>query len=115
MSKAKTARNGRTISTFSRFWPYYLGEHRKPATRWVHAAGTLTGVGIALWALSSGKYPWILAALAAGYAPAWLAHFLIEKNKPATLKYPLWSFCADFKMAFLLFSGALGKTGNQRR
>ena len=98
------------IKTFSGFWPFYLGEHSKPATRWVHAAGTVTGVGIALWALATGRYWWILAAFAAGYAPAWSAHFFIEKNRPATFRYPLWSFCADFKMAFLLLTGEL-KTG----
>jgi hypothetical protein len=109
MKKIKTMRRGSRISSFSQFWPYYLGEHSKPATRWVHAAGTLTGVGTALWALGAGRYPWILAALAVGYAPAWISHFFIEGNKPATLRYPLWSFCADFKMAFLTLKSLLNK------
>ncbi|HJT25584.1 MAG TPA: DUF962 domain-containing protein [bacterium] len=99
---------GRTkISNFSEFWPYYLGEHSKPATRWVHVLGTLAGLALALWALASGRVWFILAAIALGYAPAWIAHFFIEKNKPATLHYPFWSFCADFKMAFLLLTGKL--------
>lgn len=99
----------RRIGSFSEFWPYYLGEHSKVATRWVHLAGTLTGVVIALWALGTGRYPWVLAALGMGYAPAWISHFFIEKNKPATLRYPFWSFCADFKMAFLILKDLVNR------
>lgn len=72
------------------------------------------GVGIALWAAGTGKYPWILAAFVAGYAPAWFAHFFIEKNKPATFQHPPWSFCADFKMAFLMLTGGFRRSGKRR-
>lgn len=99
----------RRITRFSEFWPYYLGEHSKHATRWIHAVGTLAGLVTALAAISQGRYWFILVGLALGYAPAWAAHFFIEGNKPATLRHPLWSFCADFKMAFLLLTGGLKK------
>lgn len=113
MEKAVTPGRAK-ISSFSEFWPYYLGEHSKPATKWVHALGTSAGLVVALLALGTGRYWLILAAFAVGYAPAWITHFFIEKNKPATLHYPFWSFCADFKMAFLLFTGALRKPGKKR-
>jgi hypothetical protein len=91
--------------SFREFWPFYLSEHSKPATRWVHFAGTHLGVAVALVSLALGK-PWfLLLALVCGYGPAWFAHFFIEKNRPATFKYPLWSFRGDFKMAFLLWRG----------
>ena len=33
-----------------------------------------------------------------GYGFAWIGHFFFEKNKPATFKYPLYSFIGDWVM-----------------
>ena len=38
------------------------------------------------------------AGVAFAYGCAWVGHFKLEKNKPATFKYPLWSLVSDFKM-----------------
>ncbi|MFW5816497.1 MAG: Mpo1-like protein, partial [Wenzhouxiangella sp.] len=43
--------------------------------------------------------PWLLLAVPLfGYGFAWLGHFLFEKNRPATFKYPFYSLLGDWVM-----------------
>jgi len=95
------------IAAYRDFWPYYLREHANPRTRRIHFFGT----GLAMLALFGALVtlnPWLLlAALLSGYGPAWYAHFFVEKNRPATFKYPVWSLVSDFRMAGLWALGRL--------
>jgi hypothetical protein len=89
---------GARLATFAQFWPYYLSQHRRLGTRVLHYIGTSAALAIAGAALWRGQPRLIIAALLAGYLPAWLGHLAIEHNRPATLRHPFWSFRADFKM-----------------
>jgi hypothetical protein len=41
---------------------------------------------------------WIIFGILLAYSFAWISHFMIEKNRPATFLYPTWSLGADLKL-----------------
>jgi hypothetical protein len=94
--------------TFSEFYPFYLGEHALPLTKLFHAAGSLLVLYILFSSLLTGAYGNLMYMPLAGYGFAWISHALIERNKPATFTYPLWSFCGDWVMLFHLLTGRIG-------
>ncbi len=95
------------MQTFAEFWPFYLREHSKPATRALHFAGTSLSLLIAVSAVALRRPILLVPALICGYAFAWVGHFFVEHNRPATFKYPLWSFRGDFKMWAYALTGRL--------
>jgi hypothetical protein len=95
------------LATYEEFWPYYVSEHGKQATRALHFLGT-TLVLATLGAAALVSPWWLLVTPFAGYGPAWIGHFFVEKNRPATFTYPLWSLRADFRMFGLTLRGRMG-------
>jgi hypothetical protein len=95
------------VRTFGEFWPFYLREHSRRGTRALHLVGSSLSVLLVLSAVVLLQPRLMLAALLCGYAFAWGGHFFIEHNRPATFKYPLWSFAADWKMWALALRGRL--------
>jgi hypothetical protein len=97
------------IRSFREFWPFYLGEHARPETRALHIAGSTAGLVIAALAAVVRAPALLVVAVVAGYAFAWIAHATVEHNRPATFRYPLWSFLADWKMWGCALTGRLGR------
>lgn len=98
----------RPYRTFAEFWLFYLREHSRPETRALHYAGTALVIAVAAYAFATGRWWWLLAMPLAGYGFAWFAHFRVERNRPATFTYPLWSLIADYRMFGLWITGSLG-------
>jgi hypothetical protein len=93
--------------TFEEFYPFYLQEHSHPLCRALHYTGSSLVIFVLLYALISQQLLllWLLPVL--GYGFAWVGHFFVEKNRPATFTYPLYSFIADWVMLKDFLTGKL--------
>jgi hypothetical protein len=95
--------------SFEEFWPYYVGEHQDPLGRGLHYIGTSLAIGTIATAALTLNPSWLLLTPVVGYGPAWFAHFVIEKNRPATFKYPLWSLRGDLRMLRYALEGRMAQ------
>ena len=97
------------IQTFDEFWPFYVREHSLSACRAFHFVGSTLVLAVVVLAIVYDNYWLLLLTPLFGYGFAWISHFAIEKNRPASFKYPLWSFIADWKMWALMLIGRMGQ------
>ncbi|MBC7798347.1 MAG: DUF962 domain-containing protein [Pyrinomonadaceae bacterium] len=97
----------KTPTNFTEFWDFYVSEHADYRTRQMHFLGTTLGVILMIWFVSRGTWYCLPLALIPSYAMAWISHFFIERNTPATFKYPLWSFAGDWKMVWFMLQGKM--------
>ena len=58
-----------------------------------------------------GSLPLAAAPLGAGYGCAWVGHFFLERNRPATFVHPTLSLMGDFRMLYDAARGALWPRG----
>ncbi len=100
-------------NSFAEFWPHYVAEHSRALTRLLHLLGTAIALGCVVCFIVTGRWYLIPLALIPGYGVAWIGHFFVEKNRPATFQYPLWSFMGDYKMIWMMLTGRM--TGEVER
>ena len=95
------------IASYEQFWPFYLSEHANSTNRRLHFVGTTIAVALVVVSVFTANPWYLLGALVSGYGFAWTGHIFVEKNRPATFKYPLWSFISDYKMLSLALRGKM--------
>jgi hypothetical protein len=86
------------------FYPYYLTEHNSGVCRTLHFIGTSLVIINMTAFVASLNYQYILLSIFFGYSFAWVGHFIFEKNRPATFKYPFKSLACDFIMFWQMLS-----------
>ena len=90
------------------FWPFYLSEHADVRNRTLHFIGTGIVIALVITAIVTAN-PWFLVgAPFAGYGFAWVGHFKVEHNRPATFTYPFMSLAGDFIMFYYILTGQIG-------
>lgn len=95
------------FESFEEFWPFYVREHSDPTNRKLHFTGTALALATVGYAVLKRKPKALLVAPLFGYGFAWVGHFLVEKNRPATFAHPLWSLRGDFKMFANMLAGTM--------
>lgn len=93
------------IKKYSKFYLYYLKEHSHKNTRVMHFVGTLFFVLFLVLAISNSSIAAFLLGVGIVYGFAWLSHYVVERNKPATFQYPFWSLISDFRLCFEILIG----------
>ena len=92
-------------TNFKDFYPYYLSEHSHKTTKLLHFIGTSISLYFLFNFFRTFDFVYIILSLLSGYGLAWISHFFIEKNKPATFKYPFYSFVGDHLMFIEIIMG----------
>jgi hypothetical protein len=72
----------------------------------LHFVGTSLFIAQAAAAAHARNPKLLLSGIISAYGCAWLGHFFVEKNRPATFKYPLMSLirCAVQALVAVLLS-----------
>ncbi|MBB3169194.1 DUF962 domain-containing protein [Simiduia aestuariiviva] len=95
------------FNSFREFYPYYLAEHANRVCRRMHFMGSTVALMLLVFAIYTLNPWWLLVGVLQGYGFAWVGHFYFEQNKPATFKYPGYSFIGDWVMYKDMLTGKL--------
>jgi len=99
--------NYQQFRTLEEFWPYYVREHSRAGTRQLHFIGN---TNLFIWlavALFTRNARILLWAVVSSYAIAWIGHFFVERNIPATFRYPFKAALCDMIMYVKMWRGEM--------
>lgn len=93
--------------SFADFYPFYLSEHMNRTSRRLHFTGTSIAAVLMVTAALTQLWWLLLLGLLQGYAFAWVGHYVFERNRPATFKYPFYSLAGDWRMWWDILIGRM--------
>ena len=95
------------FASFDEFYPFYLREHSSRVSRRLHVIGTSLAIVLLIVAVLTRHWHLLWVVPLAGYAFAWVGHYVFEKNRPATFRHPLYSLRGDFRMLREVLTGRI--------
>jgi hypothetical protein len=95
------------FQSFSEFWPYYLSQHSKVWTRRLHFIGFTNLICWLIVAVVVRSWLALVFAVGSSYGFAWIGHFFVEKNIPATFWYPVKANLGVALMYYKMLRGTL--------
>lgn len=95
------------FKSFSEFYPYYLSEHGNPVNRRLHFFGSLLTIIVVLFVIITQTWIALILVPILGYGFAWIGHYFVERNKPTTFTYPLYSLMGDWVMFKDILTGKI--------
>ena len=98
-----------SYASFEEFLPFYFSQHKSRINKKLHFVGTTGALLCFIIFFITFNFYFFISAFIFGYGCAWIGHFFIEKNKPATFKFPFYSFIGDFVMAKEVAFGNIDK------
>lgn len=101
------AMNQTAYKTFADFYPFYLSEHSDRTCRRLHFVGSSLVLLVVAYVIATANLLALLLVPLIGYGFAWVGHFFFEHNRPATFKYPFYSFIGDWVMYKEILSGKI--------
>ena len=84
--------------SFSEFYTFYLTEHNNQINRRLHFIGTLLVILTIIIVIITQSWAYLILTPVFGYGFAWIGHFKVERNRPATFDNPFYSLASDFVM-----------------
>jgi len=78
-----------------------------PINRRLHFFGSLLTIIVVLFVIFTQTWIALILVPILGYGFAWIGHYFVEKNKPTTFTYPLYSLMGDWVMFKDILTGKM--------
>ena len=98
-----------SFKNYQEFYYFYLSEHSNNVCRNLHYIGNTIVLLVLIYSIYTQDFILLWSLPVIGYGFAWIGHFFFEHNKPASFKWPIWSFVSDWVMLFQFITGTLKK------